>query len=58
MKFVRSLDGQRIMVRELKISSNILIIRKLDKDAVLSVRYNGEIMNWYIKSKPIKDSDG
>lgn len=57
MKFVRSFDGQRTMVRELKLSSNILIIRKLDKDAVFSVRYNGEVINWYIKSKPMKDSD-
>ena len=46
------------MVRKLKLSSNILILRKLDKDAVFSVRYNGEIINWYIKSKPKKDSDG
>ena len=35
MKFVREFEGQRIMVRELKISNINLIIRNLDKDAAL-----------------------
>ena len=58
MKFVRKFEGQRIMVRELKISNINLIIRKLGKDAVFCARYNGEVIKWYIKSKSIKDSEG
>ena len=53
------IDLEGIMVRELKISNNNLIIRKLDKDAVFCARYNGEvIIKWDIKSKLIKDSEG
>lgn len=58
MKFIRSFDGQRIMVRELKLSSTVLIKRKLDREKVFRAKYKGEVINWYIKSRPINDQYG